>query len=451
MTVLRPFLHDAYQRVFVLLQGPHGPFFSELGQMLEASGAKVFRVGFNAGDARFWPQTATYIPFRGSPQDWAKQAQGLLADLNATDLVVYGDVRPIHATALLQTRLSGIRTHIFEEGYLRPSWVTYERSGTNGHSELMHMDMANIRAALGDQAPVMAASPATWGEMRQHVWHGARYQFHVLFRNQRYPGFTPHRTLDVRQEFALYARKLASLPARAVGRAIATRRIKAGGFPYHLFLLQLEHDSSFTAHSDYCRMAEVLEETVSAFAQNAPRHHHLVFKAHPLEDGRASIPGTLAQLGERYDVASRLHYVAGGKLAPLLDQAHSAITVNSTAAQQALWRGLPVKALGRAIYNKPELTSSQSLGAFFRNPSPPDMQAYRAFRHFLLQTSQVRGGFYARHGRRQLLRNAVDLMLAPTCPYTAIIRHTPEQRTYVTVPVDALRSQQERDKKPTLA
>ncbi|MDJ0858693.1 MAG: capsular biosynthesis protein [Dinoroseobacter sp.] len=425
MTKLRHFLRPEHQRVFVFLQGPHGPFFGELGQRLEETGARVVRIGFNAGDARFWPNPETYIPFKETPDEWSRQLPGILEALNATDLVLYGDVRPIHASALRCAQQMGLRTHLFEEGYLRPSWITYERSGTNGHSELMRLSLPDIQAALGNPAQDMSVAPATWGEMRQHIWHGARYQFHVMLRNQRYPGFTPHRALNVRQEFALYAKKLASMPVNAMRRTIATRRVKAGGFPYHLFLLQLEHDTSFTAHCDYESFADVVEETVSAFAQYAPRHHHLVFKAHPLEDGRAGIPRKLAQLGAHFGVTDRLHYVAGGKLAPLLDPARSVVTVNSTAAQQALWRGLPVKALGRAIYNKPQLTSPQSLDEFFQRPLAPDPAAYRDFRHFLLQTSQVRGGFYAAHGRCQLFRELLDLMLAETCPYSKFYGEKP--------------------------
>ena len=62
----------------------------------------------------------------------------------------------------------------------------------------------------------------------------------------------------------------------------------------------------------------------------------------------------------------------GGKLAGLLSQARSAVTINSTAAQQALWRGLPVKAMGRSVYAKPGLVSGQSLEDFLRRPAPPD-------------------------------------------------------------------------------
>jgi capsular polysaccharide export protein len=115
-----------------------------------------------------------------------------------------------------------------------------------------------------------------------------------------------------------------------------------------------------------------------------------------------------------------VHFVRGGKLAGLLAQARSAVTVNSTAAQQALWRGLPVRAFGRAVYDQPELISSQPLAAFFADPSRPDSRAYRDYRHYLLETSQVPGGFYSAVGRRALLRQVVDMILSAEDPYDAL-------------------------------
>ena len=91
------------------------------------------------------------------------------------------------------------------------------------------------------------------------------------------------------------------------------------------------------------------------------------------------------------------------KLARLLDEARSAVTVNSTAAQQVLWRGIPLKVFGTAVYAKPELVSDQSLPDFFAKPDRPDSGAYKDYRRYLLETSQVPGGYYAARGRRQLL------------------------------------------------
>lgn len=410
----------ADNRRFLFLQGPHGPFFNRLAKMLRAAGTQVWRVGFNRGDAFFWRDKASYIPFRGDPADWPERFAQIVEDHAITDLVLYGDVRPIHAQAIAVARERGLTVHVFEEGYMRPYWVTYERGGSNGNSRLMELSVAEMRKALERCEIDLPDPPAHWGDMRHHVFYGALYHFFVLFMNRQYQNFRPHRSLSVAQEFGLYLRRLWAMPLTSLERRIASWRIRSAGFPYHLVLLQLEHDSSFQAHSPFTRMTEFLEIVIRGFAEGAPRHHHLVFKAHPLEDGRAPLRRAIRDLARAHGLENRVHFVRGGKLAALLNHARSAVTVNSTAAQQVLWRGMPLKVFGDAVYAKPEFVSTQPLPEFFARPARPDARAYRDYRHFLLETSQVAGGFYSLAGRRQLMRQLVDMMLAPDDPYAAL-------------------------------
>ncbi|MEO1640004.1 MAG: capsular biosynthesis protein [Pseudomonadota bacterium] len=405
------------ERRFLFLQGPHGPFFRQLGGMLRAAGAQVLRVGFNAGDAAFWGRAPGYIPYRGQAEDWAETFNGLLEQHAITDIVLYGDTRPVHAEAVRQAKARRVRIHVFEEGYLRPYWVTYERDGSNGHSALMQMSVAEMQARGGTDMPV---PPSHWGDMRQHIFYGAAYHWFVMFRNGRYPGFRRHRALPVRAEALLYSKRLLLMPVQSIGRAIATRRIKAGGYPYHVALLQLEHDASFQAHSPFAAMQEFINLVIDGFAKGAPAHNHLVFKAHPLESGQSPLRRLIQDAALAHGIGPRVHFLRGGKLAALLGDARSAVTVNSTAGQQALWRGIPLKSFGTAVYNKPEFVSDQPLTQFFATPQRPDAAAYRAYRDYLLQTSQVPGGFYSAKGRKQLLRQVVDKMLAADGPYAAL-------------------------------
>ncbi len=406
-------------RRFLFLQGPHGPFFHRLGRMLTAAGAQVWRVGFNRGDRAFWP-TESFIPYRGTSEDWPATFARLIADKAITDLVLYGDTRPIHAQAVIAARAAGLTVHVFEEGYLRPYWVTYERGGVNGHSRLMQMTVPQMQAALAQLDMDLPDAPARWGDMRQHIFWGALYHWFVLTGFWDFRNFRPHRSLTVTQEFLLYLKRLILLPFHRWERMLATLRIKHGGFPYHLVLLQLEHDASFRMHSPFASMTEFLGMVVEGFARGAAPHHHIVFKAHPLEDGRTALARNLRRLAAQHGVTGRVHFVRGGKLAGLMNHARSAITVNSTAAQQALWRGLPLKTFGAAVYAKPEFVSTQSLPDFFALPTRPDSRAYRDYRHYLLETSQIAGGFYSARGRRELLRQVVDMMLQAEDPYDAL-------------------------------
>ena len=220
------------------------------------------------------------------------------------------------------------------------------------------------------------------------------------------------------------------MPLLALERRAATWRLRTGGFPYHVALLQLEHDSAFLAHSPFASMTEFLEVVIRGFAAGAPLHHHLVVKAHPLEDGRAPIRATLRRLIAEHGLGGRVHFLPGGKLAPLLDEARSAVTVNSTAGQQVLWRGIPLRIFGAAVYAKPEFVSDLPLPDFFARAGRPDRRAYADYRRYLLETSQLAGGFYSARGRRQLLRQVIDMMLGPDDPYDALSRGTaaPRQR-----------------------
>lgn len=423
----------AQARVFLFLQGPHGPFFGALGQMLHKAGSRIWRVGFNAGDQAFWPERASYIPYQGTVADWPQRLNDLISEKGVTDLVLYGDTRPIHAAAIAAAKSRGLGIHVFEEGYLRPYWVTYERNGSNGNSRLMDMSVTQMQTALAQSDVDQPLPPSHWGDTRQHVFYGALYHGFVMFLNQNYRGFRPHRHLAVTDEFKLYLQRLLLMPVHAIERRIATWRIRRGGFPYHLALLQLEHDSSFQDHSSFNSMSDFLADLFEGFARGAPRHHHLVIKAHPLEDGRAQISRTMRALARKHDLKGRVHYVRGGKLAQLLNDARSAVTVNSTAGQQVLWRGIPLKVFGRAVYAKPEFVSNQPLAQFFAGAVRPDGRAYKEFRRYLLETSQVPGGYYSASGRRQLLRLVVDMMLAKDDPYDALKRGTAAPRQQLRV------------------
>lgn len=399
----------------MFLQGPHGAFFSELAQSLKSAGARVSRVGFNQGDAHFWPDRTSYIPFRAPMEDWRAQASALLDGV--TDLVLYGDTRPHHATAIDLANARGITVHCFEEGYLRPYWITYERGGTNGNSDLMRLGQEEMARALETSATQLSPAPAQWGPMWHHTWAGCRYHFNILWRNQDYPHYRSHRAQSVRQELGLHLRRLALFPFDSLQRRIRTRRLLHTGVPYHLVLLQLGHDASVRDHSNFASIGTFTDQCIAAFAKSAPKHHHLVLKAHPLEDGREPLEARIFAQADALGVADRVQYIQGGKLGQLLDRAFSALTINSTAGQQALWRGLPLKAFGRGVYCRSELVSDQPLAEFFQRPTPPDQAAYRVFRQFLLETSQVSGGYYTKTGRANARRQVVDLMLDPLDPY----------------------------------
>jgi capsular polysaccharide export protein len=195
-------------------------------------------------------------------------------------------------------------------------------------------------------------------------------------------------------------------------------RILRGTYPYHLALLQLEHDASFRDHGPFASQTEFVEKVIAGFAAGAPAHHHLVFKAHPLEDGRAPLLTSIRRAARRFGIGDRVHFVRGGKLAPLLDGARSAVTVNSTSAQQALWRGLPLKCFGAAVYRKPELVSDQPLAEFFRDPGAPTARPMPRFGTICCDLAAARQLLFRR--RTPPLLREIDRMLSNGDAYATL-------------------------------
>ena len=416
------------KRMFLFLQGPHGPFFSQLACALESYGHATNQIGFNQGDKIFWANKRSFIPFTLPIDAWSGFLQREFREKQITDLVIYNDTRPFHKTAIQAAHAKGINVHIFEEGYLRPYWITYERDGSNGNSKLMSLAQSAVVPDHLTRGPDPVHAPCHWGDMREHIFYGAVYHWCILCANRQFPNFTSHREISIRKEFRLHLKQLVFMPARIAARLWANLTLKCRTFPYHLILMQLQHDSAFQNHSPFKTNASFLELTLRSFANNAPPHHHLVIKAHPLEDGRSEIAYHLRRLGTKFGINRRIHYLPGGKLAHVLDPALSVVTVNSTAGQQALWRGIPVKTLGQAIYNHDKFISKQSLDAFFAHPKAPNLQAYKAFRNFLLQTSQIPGGFYSKAGRQQAIAQLAKKMFHPLDPYSAYLTDQPRHK-----------------------
>ena len=404
-------------RVFLFLQGPHGSFFGQLARKLDKAGCTVARIALNRGDNVFWPSGLPCLDYAGGIEEWAEFLKEYMQSQGVTDIVLYGDARPYHKAARSLALAGGITVHCFEEGYLRPYWATYERGGVNGHSDLMDISIDRMQSAIGKTDVPQRAAPPLWGAIWHHAFYGFLYHFLVALPSRRFAGYSPHRDRTIPAELMLYARRMTVMPLHGVLRRWRTARLLRRGDGYFLVLLQLSHDASLKVHGGFANNRAFITRCITEFANHAPAHARLVFKAHPFEDYREPVGRIVREVALQRGVVDRVDFLPGGKLGPLLDGAKAAITVNSTAAQQALWRNLPVLALGRSVFAREGLVAQQDFGAFFRAPAAPDAARYAVFRQFLLETSQLPGGFYTRKGRAVLLRRAVEAVLRDTDPY----------------------------------
>jgi capsule polysaccharide modification protein KpsS len=147
----------------LLLQGPNGPFFARLARDLRSAGARTTKVNFNAGDALFY-RGPDVISFRDSMDKWPARLREIMVDKKIDAVFLFGDQRPIHVEATKLARELGIKIWVFEEGYLRPDYITCEKNGVNGNSELPR-DPEHYRTRaplLPDPQPVTPVGDTFW-------------------------------------------------------------------------------------------------------------------------------------------------------------------------------------------------------------------------------------------------------------------------------------------------
>jgi capsular polysaccharide export protein len=395
------------QRQFLFLQGPPGPFFHLLAGALQNRGVMVHRINLCGGDAYDWPEKATC--YRGTRRRWPLFVDHFLRDHGITDLVLFGDCRPLHRAALRIAQLRGIHIHVFEEGYIRPDWMTLERDGVNGHSPV-ERDPQLILHLARDLPPVPDLPHITANfrrRARDSYWH----YHHVFTGKLRYPFFRSHRPGSLLWEGLGWLLKMARRPQRARQTQASLQAI--AGRPFFLFPLQLSGDFQIRIHSPFGNMRIAAEYVFESFARFAPKDALLLVKEHPFETGWSNWPKWIKRQAARLGVAGRILPIDGGDLDTLISDALGMVCVNSTSGTLALALNKPVIVLGDAVYDVPGMAHQGGLDTFWTGADQPCPALFDAFRRLLHARCLVRGGLASKSAITTLVDNSVARLLDP--------------------------------------
>lgn len=394
------------RRCYLFLQGPPGPFFARLGKVLHDHGFPVHRINFNGGDRADWREGA--IDYSGTAQDWPHYFDRFVVKHGVTDLILFGDCRPLHEAAHGMATLRKLRIHVFEEGYIRPDWVTMELDGVNGHSTLSKDPEWYLeRARRLPPVPKLPSIPAREGRRWREA---AGYYAKAILQSWRFPHYQSHRPDFWAAEAIGWGIRLLN-GKRAVHRtAAALRRIRH--LDHFLLPLQLSSDHQIRVHSPFTNMKVAAEYVIASFARAAPGGVHLAIKQHPLDNGLVNWRRFIARRAAHYQVADRVHFIEGGNIDLMVRQARGVITVNSTTGTLALGAGVPVKVLGRAIYDMEGITDQGLLDGFWSQPHAPQPEIYDAFCRTLLDRCLIRGGFASEEGLSLLIDAAFRRLTA---------------------------------------
>lgn len=403
------------RRSFLFLQSVCSPFFARLADRLAAEGHRVAKLDFNGGDvAYWWPRPAAR--FRGGLDELPGFLGRHYEQLGVTDLVLFGDRRPVHRPAIERAKPLGIRVHVFEEAYFRPHWVTLERGGVNAHSPLPR-DPGWFRA-VGARLPEPAAS-AFHSPFWIRAAHDVAYHVAGLANPLAFPRYRTHAPAAAPAEYLGYLRRFAWLRLRRAADAAALARLEDARF--YVLPLQLNSDAQIRDHSPFDGMAAVIAHVLASFARHAPPQARLLVKNHPLDNGLLDYQALVGGLAADFGLAGRVEYLEGGRLEPLLPRALGLVTVNSTAGMLALGFGCPVLALSDPIYNLEGLCFQGGLDDFWAARPTPDAALFRCFRNTVIHAAQVNGGFYCDPGIALAVEHSLPRLLAGRSPLEELL------------------------------
>jgi capsule polysaccharide modification protein KpsS len=368
-----------------------GPFFHRFAQDLECQGLHVYKVNFNGGDDFFYPHHGA-IHFIDDLQQWPDFLKHILKGLAIDRIYLFGDCRPYHVIARNIAKHLGIPVFVFEEGYLRPDYITIEKEGVNGFSRLPQDPIEYpVASRSPTDTPIPVGHSFSWMAIYAQLYYIASRL------SRRYPQYVHHRPLNVFSEgskwiFSAVAKLWFKFTERTVGLRLSSEL--AGN--YFLVPLQVHCDMQIRCHSPYKSVEQFIIQLINSFAAHAPPEDYLVFKHHPLDRGYRNYSNLIRRVSESSGIRDRVIYVHDLPLPALFKHAQGTVVINSTAALSSIHHGIPVKVLGRAVYDLKGLTSQLTLARFWSHPERPDKNLYLKFRAYLVTYNQINGNFYKR-------------------------------------------------------
>lgn len=398
-----------FVRKFLFLQGMATPFFKEMANTLHHQGHEVFRVNFCGGDRLFstkngttWDYTA---PISELPE-WLKQKH---QSHQFTDVILFGDTRPIHRAAFQALEQSGVCIHVYEEGYLRPNWITLEQSGVNGYSDMLRKPRAFWQRKTLENTPAPGVfSGKTFGI---RGWYDFCYRLANAVAYPYYRHYRTHRPYSAIREYLGWGRRFSKLKLWRERRDTKTiHRLLQKKTPYYLLPLQLHSDSQIQVHSRFKSIRSVISEVMHSFAKFAPPDTLLLIKNHPLDTGITNHERYSLDLAKVLGIHDRIVFLESGHLPTLLPKARGTVLVNSTVGTSALFHRSPLIALGTAIYDMPGLTFQDGLDRFWAEAKQPDRRQYQIFKQLVIEHTQIAGNFYSRQGRQATINGSIEAM-----------------------------------------
>lgn len=393
---IKKIIGEVKNKNVLLLQGPMGSFFNTLDEKFKKDEANTFRIGFNAAD-EYFAKSNQYTGYKDIPKNWPNFISNYYKTYKIDKLFVFGDCRFYQKYAIKIAKENNIEVYVFEEGYLRPNFITLEKYGVNDYSTIPRNREFYDNLNLDDDVILEIEHLENFGSTyNKMAWEATIYYFLGNLFYYKYPNYKHHRCFSFLKEawvgIVNFTRKNIN---RIKEKHLNNYFEKELTNKYYFVPLQTYNDFQIITHSKYNSIEEFIKEVLISFSKHAPKDKYLVFKHHPMDRGKKNYKKYIDFYSNYYGIKHRVIITWDVHLPTLLKHSIGSIMINSTVGIQSLYHKAPTICLGKAIYDIEGLTSKDlSLDEFWENYKEVDQELFRKYRTYLIQTTQVNSNFY---------------------------------------------------------
>ncbi len=379
----------------LLLLGPVGPFFYRFSKDLKKYAEKVYKINFSGGDFLFYPKEA--YTYRGNEKDWPKFFKNFCEEHKVDTIFMLNDCKFVHRLIkdYLKNKEREIEIWVFEQGYIRPNYITLEPYGVNGNSKIFkNPEFFKSYKRIYRELPEIPIS----GAYKYWYFYSFLYFLSYLILRPLFPAsklsyagifkagiayvlnFIKKIFYDITQSFKIH------------------KILKDLKDKYYFVPLQVFNDSQIRFFSPYKDIKDFIEEVLISFAKYGLNDTYLIFKHHPLDIGFRCYRKLIDEISKELKIRERIFYFKTGDIKAFIENSLGVITVNSTVGVTALLMGKPVKVMGEAIYDIDGLTFKGKLDEFWKESLSfkVDEEILKGFINYLKDNILINGSFYKR-------------------------------------------------------
>lgn len=383
---------DSFESKRILfLQGPMGSFFKKFEKICIKQGAITKMIGFNGGDW-FFSNKKSYVAYKDKKENWENYINNFLIS-NKIDIVfLFGDCRFYHSIAIKAAKKLNITVYVFEEGYIRPHYITMEKNGVNNFSSLSKDSQFYRSLEISEPNSPQHAKQSKF----KMIYSASIYYFFGNILYFRYPYYEHHRDFSAIKELFYglrgVVRKFVYPFVEKKYLNILTGKLSK---KYFFVPLQTYNDFQILEHSGFKSIEKFIIEVLESFAKFAPKDLFLVFKHHPVDRGRKNYKSFILEQAEILNIKPRVIVINDLFLPICIKNARATITINSTVGLTSISKGIPTLTLGNAIYDIEGLTNKDvKLKHFWHKQKSVDLDLYQKYIAYVINHTQLNGSFY---------------------------------------------------------